>query len=275
MLMLVSAKRLALRAFKQLEGTLLPLMIRDGWRPPDWMGLAAVARARMSFAEEDEIKRSVALVASYTMVNFERLATLWEQVRYLDRFRIAGALVECGVWRGGAVGMMALAHLHDLTAPSRELHLFDSFQGLPEPQRDADGPAAVKLAEGASNGSLRPIGHFAASQEASREMLEQVVRYPAELLHYHAGWFQNIVPRDAPTLGQIALLRLDGDFYQSTRVCLENLYSHVAKGGLVVIDDYGDWQGCRRAVDEFLATQAQPILLNRIDYLGARYWIKP
>ena len=89
------------------------------------------------------------------------------------------------------------------------------------------------------------------------------------------GWFQDTVPRDARSVDKIALLRLDGDFYDSTRVCLENLYPRVVKNGLVVIDDYGDWQGCQRAVDEFLAADGQPILLNRIDYLGARYWIKP
>jgi O-methyltransferase len=267
-------KRAAHLAFKQFEKVLLPLMVRDGWRPPDWTGLINVSRAQMGFLDEDEIKRSIDLIGAYTMLNFERLATLWEQVRYLDRFAIYGALVECGVWRGGAVAMMACAHLFGSPKPTRPLHLFDSFRGLPQP-REVDGQAAIKLAGGASDGQLQPIGQFAASQEASQEVLEKVVHYPPQLVHYHAGWFQHTVPSDASAIGEIALLRLDGDFYDSTAICLEHLYPHVVKNGLVVIDDYGDWQGCQRAVDEFLLSQGQPVLLNRVDHLGARYWIKP
>jgi hypothetical protein len=94
------------------------------------------------------------------------------------------------------------------------------------------------------------------------------------LIHYHVGWFQDTLPHDAQALGAIALLRLDADWYESTAVCLKYLYPKVAKHGVVIIDDYGHFEGCRRAVDEFLASQRAPILLNHIDYTG-RYFVKP
>jgi len=81
------------------------------------------------------------------------------------------------------------------------------------------------------------------------------------------------VPIESKRMGPIALLRLDGDWYESTKICLDGLYNHVVPGGVVVIDDYGHWEGCRRAVDEFIAGSKHPIFLNHIDYTG-RYWIK-
>ena len=142
-------------------------MLREGWRPPDWMGLTTVAKMSLGFSEDQAIIRSVKLVGAYTMLNFERLATLWEQVRYLDRFHIAGAFVECGVWRGGAVAMMARAHTHGSAVASRTLHLFDSFQGLPEPDVESGRRRGNEVGWWARrNGQLKPIGHFAASQSA-------------------------------------------------------------------------------------------------------------
>lgn len=225
------------------------------------------------FDREEEIKKTVILVAEYTMISFERCATLWQQVRYLDRYRIPGAIVECGVWRGGAIGACALAHLTSAKPPYRHLHLFDSFEGLPEPNAAVDGEIAVQFAGGQGDGALRSVGKLSSPISDSRQLLLTKIAYPEELVHYHVGWFQNVVPRDAHALGEIALLRLDGDWYESTVVCLEHLYPKVVKHGVVVVDDYGHFEGCRRAVDEFLASRATPILLNHADYTG-RYFVK-
>ena len=228
--------------------------------------------ADFGFEEEADIKAAVKKVRHHTMTSFERLATLWQQVRYLDRFEIPGSLMECGVWRGGCIGLMALAHMHSAGQPWRELHLFDSFVGLHRPDRRHDGDRAIELAEGEADGALQPIGACVAEMDESRTLLTEL-GYPEHLIKYHVGWFQDTIPDAAPTMEPIALLRLDGDWYESTRIALEHLYEKVAPLGVIVADDYGHFEGCRKAVDEFIERQRKPILLNHIDYTG-RFWLK-
>ena len=225
------------------------------------------------YDEEDDIRAALCRIRAYTMTSIERMATLWQQVRYLDRYGIQGDLVECGVWKGGSVGTMALAHLRSAERPVRHLRLFDSFEGLPEPRSEVDGTTAVQYAKGRASGSLDPIRECIGTLEENRRLLEHEIKYPAELIHYHVGWFQETLPRDIGSIGDIALLRLDGDWYESTQMCLDYLYPKVVKAGIVIVDDYGFWQGCRRAVDEFIARCSEPILLHHIDYSG-RYWVK-
>jgi O-methyltransferase len=254
---------------------LAPLMIRAGWRPTRGTPLSqSYLRGRFFYDDEADIKEDLVVVREHTMTSFERMATLWQQIHYLDRYGIRGALVECGVWRGGAIGMMALAHMRSVRPPIRPLHLFDSFQGIPQPRADIDGRAALSFTGGRAEGALQSTGKLVSPLEDSKRLLTTKVAYPEELIHYHAGWFQNTLPRDAPELGDIALLRLDGDWYESTALCLKYLYSKVVKHGVVVIDDYGHFEGCRRAVDEFVENLATPILLSHADYTG-RYFVKP
>jgi hypothetical protein len=225
------------------------------------------------YDEEAAIKEAVDKIKRHTMTSFERLASLWQQVRYLDRYDIPGCLVECGVWRGGSVGLMALAHRATRSAPKRAIHLFDSFEGLPEPKAALDDEHSVEYANGRGGGRLHSIGKCVGTLGENRQLLEEQLRYPASLLEYHVGWFQDTLPRDAASLGPVALLRLDGDWYESTRCCLDSLYEKVVAGGVVVVDDYGHYGGCRRAVDEFLGARKEPVLLSHIDYTG-RYWVK-
>ena len=222
---------------------------------------------RYGFDEEEEIKRAVEAVSGHTMASLERLAQLWQHVRYLDRYELEGCLVECGTWRG------ALAHMRSRTPPSRRLHLFDSFEGLPEPKADVDGATAVAYAGNRASGALSSIGQWVASEADCRRLLEEAVGYPRELASYHVGWFERTIPAAGEALGPIALLRLDGDWYESTKICLESLYPTVIEGGIVVIDDYGHWEGCRRAVDEFIAGLDEPVLLAHVDYT-CRYWVR-
>jgi len=253
---------------------LIPRLVYWGWHPPHGTPPSTPVGGRpFGYDEEGVIREAARRVSAHTMTTFERLATLWQQVRYLDRYGIPGALVECGVWNGGSSAMMALAHMFSSTTPQRELHLFDSFEGLPEPRSDKDGSEAVSYAANRANGSLVSIQECVGALEENRDLLQHSIKYPPELLHYHVGWFENTVPTSAPTMPQIALLRLDGDWYESTRVCLQHLYPHVVRGGVVVVDDYGHWQGCRSAVDEFVHSLDEPVLLNHIDYSG-RYWIR-
>lgn len=194
------------------------------------------------------------------MLDKERLLSLWDQVVTVECEGVSGALVECGVWKGGAVAWMALASQSVVREPHRTIHLFDAFDDICEPIPELDGERAVAMAAELGGrddfeGRLQPIkgvydgkgGH--GTVEACREVVERRAGYPADLCEYHVGWFQDTVP--VASVPEIAVLRLDGDWYESTRVCLEHLHPAVQPGGYVVIDDYLTFDGCRRAVDEY------------------------
>lgn len=225
-----------------------------------------------------EALEKIQVVHQHTMLPYSRLYSLYDQAAYCEAAGIAGSFVECGTWKGGAVGLMALANLAYGKVP-RHLHLFDSFESIPEPDEAVDGAKAVNQARAAGAGTLGrlvPLTNFYESPgalQSNRDLLENIIGYAPDYLHYHKGWFQDTLPRDAGEVGEIAILRLDGDWYASTRVCLEHLYHRVVSGGFVIIDDYGCYEGCKKAVDEFMDREGIRSYLHRIDNEG-RYLIK-
>jgi hypothetical protein len=228
---------------------------------------------------EEEAESMIRVIQGHTMLPYPRLLSLYEQAVFCETAGLPGAFVECGTWKGGAVGLMALANLAHGKTP-RHIHLFDSFEGIPEPDEAVDGTKAVmeaRRAGGGTKGRLVSVAGFyqdAGALETNRELLEETIGYDPAWLHYHEGWFQDTLPRAAGEVAEIAVLRLDGDWYASTKVCLDYLYHQVVSGGFVIIDDYGCYEGCRRAVDEFLQAEGIRPFLHRIDSEG-RYWIKP
>lgn len=168
---------------------------------------------------------------------------------------IGGAIVECGVAQGAQIGAMALALKH--AGQVRDIHLFDSFEGIPMAgPKDAEQPGIGAPVHDVN----APIESRLVSSGVSIGAIEQVKANIASWgiphrYHYHEGWFQHTLPSDAKGVGPIALLRLDGDLYESTRCCLEHLYEQVVPGGLVIIDDYA-LAGCRLAVEEFIADRS-------------------
>jgi O-methyltransferase len=253
---------------------LAPLLCRYNWRPAKYISIEKpYLQPVFGYDDEALIKNAVEQLTNYTMASFERLATLWQQVHYLDRYNIPGSFIECGVWRGGCAGMMALAHLHTHKNPVREIHLFDSFQGLPQPDRNFDGPEALKLSGGLADAKHIPIDCCVASIEDCQTLLIDKIGYPSNLVKIHTGWFEDTVPKISTSIPQVSLLRLDGDWYNSTKICLDYFYAKVVKNGIVVIDDYGHFSGCQKAVDAFILEVGEPILLNHIDYTG-RFWVK-
>jgi O-methyltransferase len=184
----------------------------------------------------------------YTMTTPVRCRQLWDSCKsVLDR-KVPGCFVECGVWKGGCSAIMALAIKN--AGQERHLHLFDSFEGLPEPT-EKDGEHAAIFSGGRNQGTLATVNQCRAGLDEVRDLILEKIKAPKELAHFHAGWFQNTIPVDAGQLGPIALLRLDGDWYDSTRICLEHLYPHLSPGGMVILDDYHYWEGCRKATDEY------------------------
>ncbi len=238
-------------------------------------------RDRM-MAGSAEIEEDIARVRAFTMLTHPRLVNLHRQVETCEKRKIPGAFVECGTWKGGAVGLMALANLRHGKA-RRILHLFDSFEGIPEPDAAVDGSLAVeqvRSVQGGVDGRLVAVQglyeKFAGSVgtlEDNRRLLEKEIGYPAEFIRYHRGWFQETVPADAGAIGSIAILRLDGDWYASTKVCLDHLYPRVVPGGFVIVDDYGTYEGCRKAVDEYREAKGIRSALGKIDS-SAYAWVK-
>lgn len=157
---------------------------------------------------------------------------------------IPGCMVECGVAAGGNPAIMAYAC--DYTGKHREVHMFDSFCGIPigGPRDHSDITDAV----GIGDGSLISSGESSYSLEGVKERVRKWGFSPDRFI-YHVGWFQHTLPES--NVGPIALLRLDGDLYESTKVCLEHLYPLLSKGGYIIIDDW-NLAGCREAVYEYL-----------------------
>ncbi len=210
-------------------------------------------------------KATIEAVRPYTMTSTERIFALVEAVRYISRFRIPGAIVECGVWRGGST-MAAARTLIECDDDRRDLWLFDTFEGMSAPQdidRDLDGRAAADMLAAADRYTSLVWAH---AELGDVEANLGTTGYDSTRLHFVKGPVERTIPDQAPQ--QIALLRLDTDWYESTRHELGHLVDRVSPNGVLIIDDYGHWEGARRAVDEFVAASDRPVLLNRIDYTG-------
>jgi O-methyltransferase len=220
---------------------------------------------------EADVLETIRAVEHATMTSAERLAALVQAVEWIDRRGLPGSVVECGVWRGGSM-MAAARTLLRLGDDTRDLYLYDTFAGMTQPEeidRAYDGGTAEQ-AMNAHDPSAETMSEWcnAGLDEVRANMASTA--YPSERTHYVVGPVEATIPGTLP--GPIALLRLDTDFYASTRQELVHLYPLVVAGGVVIIDDYGAWQGARRAVDEFLADKPD-IYLHRIDVTG-RMFIK-
>jgi O-methyltransferase len=95
-----------------------------------------------------------------------------------------------------------------------------------------------------------------------KEILENIIKYPHDHVHYHKGWFQDTLPIDSAEIDKIAILRLDGDWYESTKICLDYLYEKIVPRGFIIFDDYGLYSGCKKAVDEFFNSKNDSYYLN-------------
>jgi hypothetical protein len=218
---------------------------------------------------DEDVRRIIRAVRPRTMTAHEKIHALVLATRYVVDHGIPGALVECGVWRGGS--MQAVAHaLLERGVSDRDLHLFDTFEGMPEPtdaDRGMDGTPAAELLARAPRTAR--VWAEASLEDVRAGMAE--TGYPAERIHYHAGKVEDTIPGAAPE--RIALLRLDTDWYSSTKHELEHLYDRVVPGGVVIIDDYDYWEGSRKAVDEFVAATGAKLLLAPMG--SGRIAVKP
>jgi hypothetical protein len=202
-----------------------------------------------------------------TMTSIERMYAIYQAVEHVVRAGLPGDFAECGVWRGGSVMMMALAAAH-FGDTSRAIHLYDTFAGMTEPSaadvQAQTGEAAADVLAAQPRDAANPFWAL-----APRETVEANLRrtgYPMDRFRLVEGDVLATLPAAAPP--RLALLRLDTDWYASTRHELECLYPHLASGGVLIIDDYGYWAGSRKAVDDFFAHDPRRPLLHRTDFTG-------
>lgn len=181
----------------------------------------------------------------YTMVGPK---TYVANLEVISRWRpVGGAVVECGTWRGGMIGGIAF-----LLGSTRDYWLFDSFEGLPEARVEVDGIAAVKWQTGVDPDNFH--NNCTADESAAREAMHVAgIGNP----HIIKGWFSESL-QTFDDLSGIALLRLDGDWYDSTMDILKILFPQVKPGGLIVVDDYYTWDGCARALHDYLSQCCRP-----------------
>ena len=224
---------------------------------------------RLSDYPPDFTPQHVAIIKQvlpYTLTSRERLFGLIEAVHYITRRKIPGSIVECGVWRGGSM-MAAALTLLQLNSSERDLYLFDSFEGMPRPT-DVDvhhtGTPGMVTFNNLQTGEDSSAECAATLAEVQSTMKR--TKYDPKLIHYVKGKVETTIPEQAPK--QIALLRLDTDWYESTKHELEHLFPRLSPGGILIIDDYGDWQGARKAVDEYVANHAPDLFLSRMDDTG-------
>jgi len=211
-------------------------------------------------------------VRPFTMTSPERVYAAASAARYVAEAKIPGAIVECGVWRGGSSMAMALALLA-AGVDDRDLYLFDTYEGMTAPtaeDKDFRGESAqvkfeqTKTSDDASDWCATGIDDVRTNVTSTG--------YPIERLHLVQGKVEETLPADAPD--EIAVLRLDTDWYTSTKHELVHLWPRLVTGGVCIIDDYGHWEGCRQAVDEYFAEQGITVLMNRVDVTG-RTIVKP
>lgn len=195
---------------------------------------------------------------AHTMIGLKRLNNIQECVESVIRDDVPGDLIETGVWRGGAVIFMR-AILKAYEVENRRVWAADSFQGIPV--QDEEKYPADK-------------GDFAHVRKFTEVSLEEVKRnfenygLLDDQVQFIPGWFKDSLPT-AP-VDRLAILRLDGDLYQSTIEALANLYPKLSKGGYVIVDDYA-WPACKQAVHDYRSKEGITDSIKEIDRWGA-YW---
>lgn len=222
-----------------------PSMLRFMWSIP-----------KKEFIHLSKMKLILTVKRGYSMLSYARLSALYEIGSWLERRRVRGSFVECGVWNGGSSAVLGSVARR---SGERNVWLFDSWEGMPDATEEDVACTGKRGAKGMTRGS----------EETVRELLFGRLGLDRARVHVVRGWFNETVPSAANAIGEIALLHLDCDWYESVKFCLETLYDRVVDGGYIVVDDYGHWKGCRKAVDEFRDRRGITGELVRVDYSGA------
>ena len=206
----------------------------------------------------------------FTITSVRRLESLVRTVKYIKDNAVPGAIVECGVWKGGSI-ITAANMCYALGEMTREFYLFDTFAGMTEPsvhdeQYVHDEYNKKKTDDGFSTWCR-------VSQQDVRSNIQKACKLPIEKFHFVEGPVEKTLDAPENIPDQIAVLRLDTDWYESTMKEMEVLFPRVVKNGVVIIDDYGHLQGARKAVDEYLKRMGITPLIYSVD-MSCRSFVK-
>lgn len=220
---------------------------------------------KLSDINEDDFE-IIKQVKPYSMTTQERIYSLIQSIKYVVQNEIPGDIVECGVWKGGSV-MAAALMLIKLGDINRELYLFDTFEGMTKPgKEDTTGSGTPAL------NKFNKLKITDKSSEWCNASLNEVkanvytTGYDNSKIHFIKGMVEDSIPQNAPKT--IALLRLDTDWYESTRHELTHLFPRLSNKGIIIIDDYGRWKGSKKATDEYFLQNKIGLFLHRIDSSG-------
>lgn len=203
----------------------------------------------------------------FTMTSVERMYALYKAIEHIIENKIPGDFVECGVWKGGSVMLMAM-YLAEKKITDRKVFLYDTFEGMTEPNENdlhISGKTAkevfleLKISKDISDWCNAPI------EEVIHNM--SLTNFPLENIQLVKGKVEDTIPEIIPE-NQIALLRLDTDWYVSTKHELVHLYPLLSTNGFLILDDFGHWAGSKKAVLEYFKEEKIDMFLNRIDYSG-------
>jgi O-methyltransferase len=202
----------------------------------------------------------------YTMTYPERMYGLCKAIEYIHKSQIKGDIVECGVWKGGSsmCAMYTSIYFNDV---SRNVYMYDTFEGMSEPtdkDQDLGGLTATEQLKQQDKSDQRSVWCYSALDEVKANVA--LTGYPASNIKFIKGKVEETIPEHIPD--NIALLRLDTDWFESTNHEMKYLFPKLVKGGVIIIDDYGHWKGARDAVDMYFKENNIHILLNRLDYTG-------
>ncbi|MCU1302654.1 MAG: methyltransferase FkbM [Candidatus Sulfotelmatobacter sp.] len=220
-------------------------------------GLRALLQA-WNLVSPSEFASLYRQVRGATMCSVARLRGLHSAVLHVVKKNIDGDIVECGCASGGSAALMALT-LRQLEVP-RQLWLFDTFEGLPAPSSKDPDFEIADMFTGTCVGTLTEVRGLFDRLDVTNNVT------------FVKGLFQETLP--VTPIQSIAVLHIDGDWYESVKVCLDLLYDKVVPGGVIQLDDYGYWQGARKAVDDFMQARGIETPLQRLDYSG-RFLVKP
>jgi len=221
--------------------------------------------------EGRKMVQNIHKIMPFTFVGIGGLEATYKLAKLMNEKGRMGNFVELGVARGGCAALMAMVAFES-DEDNRQLWLFDSFEGLPEPTNK----------DFCQNGSKKTGIHMKALYKGSclgqleevHELFFEIFDFPRDKVFFVKGWFQDTLPKRGKEVGEIAILRIDGDWYESTMCCLEYFYDQVVSEGAVIIDDYQSCIGCKRALDEFIAKRK--LNVNFLyDGRGGCYFIKP
>ncbi len=231
------------------------------------LGLKIIRKSRLELVNLSDIeqdKKFLGLykkVKDYTLVPIERCYSLYQTVNYIVKNNIEGDLVECGVWKGGSSMLMAYSLL-EAGISNRKIYLYDTFEGMTQPgemdgQDEKDQWERGKVTDTLNNMCYSPIEEVKANMNKTGYSIENIILVK--------GKVEETLPGAMPA--KISLLRLDTDWYESTKHELIHLYPLLERHGVLIVDDYGAWQGARKATDEYFSSIPNTFL-GRIDYTG-------